>query len=718
MDILEIEDVLKGLPDQALMQEAQQPTGQVPQYMVVSEIQRRSKMRKSFEAQKKQPSTTIAEQILTGGVASVAPPPPQMMGAMGIPQQPPAPPQQPPMGQQQPPMPPQQMPPQQPPMPQQGAPMPPPVQMAGGGVVKMASGEMTPYSDPQGLIVQALEQGVPGSVLTQQAPQFADLINRLEAQMLTKMGVDQYENIKQDYIPYGREFEPDLASAPAGPMEEVVVVGQRANIPYGREFDLATAPPGMMEEVVVTGQMPGPLEPRGQVTSRALPQAEAVSPAARTIDTRAENLIFDQPVVAEGFEKPNPISDYLARVRGNLSDMPTEISPMGAYSEVTGRIMPRVGDVTASDIYTTGVGDPGGFSGTASGVSRRQRRESQPKGITFQELVGAENILTPSAPVGGQMSRNKKAEGIEALSTSSEPFGMLRSDAVSLGPLRSQQNILQETISDMAMIGDQPVVTNVASSGAVTNDAQTGAVAPKSTGTEITEKEVAVALSDLTPEDKVNQDIAKSIQYTSPDVPELVAPSFAGLISEQERRLAKIREDVKRDVGAQALINLGAGVMEGDVAGGLRAAGQAASKIRTAERAAESDIANLQTRIKMAEEQGKFDTAKALRADAVKEAQFEATFGLKRGELAQTLQLAEARIEAEGNTEKGRALRARLTALNDLASRLQAQVATTGIKDPATDAALQQALGQLQSLLGVKVADSDDSDPLGLKKTG
>ena len=110
MDILEIEDVLKGLPDQSLMQEAKQPTGQVPQYMVVSEIQRRSKMRKSFEAQKKQPSSTITEQILTGGVASVAPPPPQMMGAMGMPQQPPAPPQQPPMGQQQPPMQPQQMP--------------------------------------------------------------------------------------------------------------------------------------------------------------------------------------------------------------------------------------------------------------------------------------------------------------------------------------------------------------------------------------------------------------------------------------------------------------------------------------------------------------------------------------------------------------------------------------------------------------------------------
>ena len=114
----------------------------------------------------------------------------------------------------------------------------------------------------------------------------------------------------------------------------------------------------------------------------------------------------------------------------------------------------------------------------------------------------------------------------------------------------------------------------------------------------------------------------------------------------------------------------------------------------------------------MAEEQGKFDTAKALRADAVKEAQFEATFGLKRGELAQTLQLAEAKIEAEGNTEEGRMLRARLTALNDLASRLQAQIATTGIRDPATNAALQQALGQLQSLLGVEVAEG--INPMGL----
>jgi len=400
-----------------------------------------------------------------------------------------------------------------------------------------------------------------------------------------------------------------------------------------------------------------------------------------------------------------------------VSPMSTTISPLGTYGSTAEEFDAVRGSLGVDKASSA-------FAKTFGEMAQESLDEAAPNRQFIADLLSGKFAYEPES-----VARAKRGESLfpptqqtataqPQLSVPEDPFGMLRSDAVGLAPLRSQQNVLQQSISQMALVGDQPVVTDVASSGAVTNDAQTGAVAPKSTGTEITEKEVAAGLSDVTPEDKVNQDIAKSIQYTSPDVPELVAPSFANLISEQERRLAKIREDTKRDIGAQALINLGAGVMEGDVAGGLRAAGQAASKVRTAERAAESDIANLQTRIKMAEEQGKFDTAKALRADALKEAQFEATFGLKRGELAQTLQLAEARIEAEGNTEKGRALRARLTALNDLASRLQAQVATTGIKDPATDAALQQALSQLQSLLGVKVADSDDSDPLGLKKTG
>ena len=54
MNILEQEDIIKGLPDQALMQEAQMPSGQVPQYLVVSEIQRRSDMRKRYKSEQEQ----------------------------------------------------------------------------------------------------------------------------------------------------------------------------------------------------------------------------------------------------------------------------------------------------------------------------------------------------------------------------------------------------------------------------------------------------------------------------------------------------------------------------------------------------------------------------------------------------------------------------------------------------------------------------------------
>ena len=120
MNILEVEDIIKGLPDQALQKEAQAPSGQVPQFLVVSEIQRRTDMRKRFQSQQQeQPQGTISQQIVQEGIASIAPPPQQMM-----PQQP---------------MPPQQMPMQQMPQgnPQSQLPAQP---MYRGGVVEMNQG--------------------------------------------------------------------------------------------------------------------------------------------------------------------------------------------------------------------------------------------------------------------------------------------------------------------------------------------------------------------------------------------------------------------------------------------------------------------------------------------------------------------------------------------------------------------------------------------------
>ena len=83
MNILEQEDLIKGLPDQALFQQADNPTGDIPQFLIISEIQRRTDMRKRFEAAEPQPQTTAAERIVSEGIgAAMAPqnslPPPAM----------------------------------------------------------------------------------------------------------------------------------------------------------------------------------------------------------------------------------------------------------------------------------------------------------------------------------------------------------------------------------------------------------------------------------------------------------------------------------------------------------------------------------------------------------------------------------------------------------------------------------------------------------------
>jgi hypothetical protein len=89
MNILEIEDIIKGLPDQSLIQEAQAPSGQMPQFLVVSEIQRRADMRKRFQNQQQEmPQGTIADQILQSGIASMGNRQPiQSMPPQGMPPQ-------------------------------------------------------------------------------------------------------------------------------------------------------------------------------------------------------------------------------------------------------------------------------------------------------------------------------------------------------------------------------------------------------------------------------------------------------------------------------------------------------------------------------------------------------------------------------------------------------------------------------------------------------
>jgi hypothetical protein len=122
MNILEVEDQIKGLPDQVLIQEASQPSGRMPQFLVVSELQRRNDMRKAAQ---KPPTRTVTENVVQEGIASLMPQP-SMQAQM----------QPSPQGQM----------PMQAPMAQRPRTSPAqPMAMASGGVTKMQDGGMSPF---------------------------------------------------------------------------------------------------------------------------------------------------------------------------------------------------------------------------------------------------------------------------------------------------------------------------------------------------------------------------------------------------------------------------------------------------------------------------------------------------------------------------------------------------------------------------------------------
>ena len=87
MNIIQVEDNLKSIPDDRLQQEMSNPSGMFPQYLVMSEIQRRTKMRADYEGrmaanEKTPPRPTMREEMLmsmqsnvpSGGIADLVNP--------------------------------------------------------------------------------------------------------------------------------------------------------------------------------------------------------------------------------------------------------------------------------------------------------------------------------------------------------------------------------------------------------------------------------------------------------------------------------------------------------------------------------------------------------------------------------------------------------------------------------------------------------------------
>lgn len=63
MNIIQLQDRLKGVPDQALVGYVENPTGEVPTYLALSELQRRKDMRERYQADQT-PQATVADQLV------------------------------------------------------------------------------------------------------------------------------------------------------------------------------------------------------------------------------------------------------------------------------------------------------------------------------------------------------------------------------------------------------------------------------------------------------------------------------------------------------------------------------------------------------------------------------------------------------------------------------------------------------------------------------
>ena len=71
-NILEQEDMIKGMPDESLQMEMQMPTGRFPEFLILSEIQRRTDMRQRYARQQDMAMPTIKDQVVADGLAAMA----------------------------------------------------------------------------------------------------------------------------------------------------------------------------------------------------------------------------------------------------------------------------------------------------------------------------------------------------------------------------------------------------------------------------------------------------------------------------------------------------------------------------------------------------------------------------------------------------------------------------------------------------------------------
>ena len=285
MNILQQEDLIKGAPDQALLEEAQNPTGQVPQYLVISEIKRRTDMRKRFEAEEQQPTDTVAEQIMAESMGGSAPPP----------------------------------------MAPQGAPMPPQM-MSNGGMIgsieeapnailedarkfRMDSMENIPVGDMMAMS-QAVNMGIPsvlpmsrggvvrmqdlGSVPGQLPPEIMNLSNEEIQGYLASLGIS---NIPQDVIAFMESRQSGSISPEENAEIDAEIAGREAQI--AESLSQSAIPQAVQDILPISSPTTPPELPKIDTAQSIL---EEISGAPQ----RREDLFAGVPGAVEEMGPPVP----------------------------------------------------------------------------------------------------------------------------------------------------------------------------------------------------------------------------------------------------------------------------------------------------------------------------------------------------------------------------------------------------------------------------
>ena len=541
-NLIQIEDDIKGLPDQALQMMAQRPNPQVPQYLVVSEIQRRSDMRKRFEAQQNQPMPTVAQQIVSQqpqGIASV-------------------------MQNQQ---------------PQQAMPMQnssPRMQgMAAGGVVRMAEGRQATFPidetpERSSIIGQRInnpfnirqanqdflgETGEESGFVSFESSPFGV---RAADKVLTTYGRDYGINTIRGLI---NRFAPPSENDTRGYVN--YISGQLGMDPDA-EIDLSD--PDLRSRILSPMAM---LESRTELTPDQIQQqiAEAnqrqVTPPVAQVDIPELNLPFPQeretvvtteevveaPVQKQGPRTPTELmnevfpdskikSGIATGRQGAVSRLPELVNQTERISR--GEINPATTNVDLAGLTTT------------DGLPKGSVIEDAEKGVIGAEIADTytpmqgKTIKMPTAPVT-PMSREERLlareEGFsQAVRPDEDPEEIVRQSGVLTRGERKRQEVkaLEEKASQDASQAER-VAAAEAAQMQEDQDAR--------------EKNINEAQAYL---DKVKEDKA------------------AGVISDEEA--------AKKEALAFALVQLGAGIAKGDLAEGLQKAGETASEIREAAR--------------------------------------------------------------------------------------------------------------------------------------